>query len=981
MLKNISLKIKLIASSIMLVLISGAAIGGLSLQQFISFSRDAVSETYAGLKKQGFAIMQTGVEANVQRIEALIRTTEDSARRLAVSSNMQEYLKVERDAQQMFQREAHRIVEGAVKTLRVQHNALQIKVDESLDVAAYVMAHYGGLTQVPDIEVRWSAENQVTGDSSSVKLPQLLVGGRPMMKMTIFEIPVMVVDEVQNMMNTNCTIFQRMNPEGNMLRVATNIAREDGQRAVGTYIPSLHPDGTPNPVVSTLLQGETYRGRAYVVKDWYITAYQPLFDTDDEVIGALYVGVPQENELLTDTILGTNIGETGHAFVIDSHGEVLVHPRSDLVGQNIVSDVGLALFQDVLEQREEDVVKTLEYETDGQKQFVSYTFFPEWDWIICVHYSGDDVAKKAIQRAQNALENEMLTMYATSTVTIGQQERHIFPQIRYINEHGREMLVLKDGEWLPEGGSKADASWFAKGAELSSDNVYNSGVDIAANTGNVAMRVLAPVFDGESFKGMMVVNLAWEFAWELLKDRVYGETGYAYIVDDQGIVISHPKFRLPDRVDTTDPVNGDALATLAHEQMLTGKTGTSRYTFEGIDKFVAFAPLSVGEKTYSLAATMPADEFFAIADDIKARTDRRFTRTIGIVAGVIVLSIFFAVGIGIVISRSITQPVNRVIEFAQNVSQGDLSATLPVMRQDEIGTFLSIINQIVQSLRKFITTIQHSSMQVTSSANELAATAQQQKVIVATQVESTGEVGNSINDISLLTTQLLHLMQDLASMTQETARFATAGQTDLTRMEDSMRHMESASKSISAKLETINEKAGNITNVVTTINKVAGQTNLLSLNASIEAEKAGEYGRGFTVVAREIRRLADQTDVATLDIDQMVQEMQTAVAAGVMEMDKFIAAVRHSVADVAKISGQLARIIEQVQVLSPRFEDVNHAMQQQSDHAQTINTTMNRLNEEMQETSESLQESFLSIEQLNEAVHILKEEVSRFAIR
>src|SRR6202007_2042888 len=99
-------------------------------------------------------------------------------------------------------------------------------------------------------------------------------------------------------------------------------------------------------------------------------------------------------------------------------------------------------------------------------------------------------------------------------------------------------------------------------------------------------------------------------------------------------------------------------------------------------------------------------------------------------------------------------------------------------------------------------------------------------------------------------------------------------------MEETMRHVMEAATSINAKLSVLNEKAGNINQVVITITKVADQTNLLSLNAAIEAEKAGEYGRGFAVVATEIRRLADQTAVATYDIEQMVKEIQSAVAAG-----------------------------------------------------------------------------------------------------
>src|SRR3979409_1551642 len=129
-------------------------------------------------------------------------------------------------------------------------------------------------------------------------------------------------------------------------------------------------------------------------------------------------------------------------------------------------------------------------------------------------------------------------------------------------------------------------------------------------------------------------------------------------------------------------------------------------------------------------------------------------------------------------------------------------------------------------------------------------------------------------------------------------------------MEGHTRDVMDAAGTINAKLTVLSEKAGNISQVVTTITKVADQTNLLSLNAAIEAEKAGEYGRGFAVVATEIRRLADQTAAATYDIEQMVKEMQSAVSAGVMGMDKFSEEVRRGVEVVGQVSEELAQIIE-----------------------------------------------------------------------
>ncbi|MBC8419389.1 MAG: methyl-accepting chemotaxis protein [Desulfobacterales bacterium] len=348
--------------------------------------------------------------------------------------------------------------------------------------------------------------------------------------------------------------------------------------------------------------------------------------------------------------------------------------------------------------------------------------------------------------------------------------------------------------------------------------------------------------------------------------------------------------------------------------------------------------------------------------------------------GVFVILLALVVSLILFLRALVLKPLNAVSEAAHKLANFDLAVSINATTKDEIGELLRAIDGMAASFRNVVGQVQRSGIQVTSSSTELAATAKEQEATVSTQVESTNRVVKSSEEISRVATELVGTMQQVAAMSQETAGFASKGQTDLARMEDAMRNMEAASKSISGRLAAINEKAENITNVVTTITKVADQTNLLSLNAAIEAEKAGEYGRGFNVVAREIRRLADQTAVATLDIDQMVQEMQSAVSAGVMEMDKFMAEVNRSAEDVGKISSQLTRIIEQVQTLSPSFDNVNVSMVLQSENAQKINASMVNLSEEMQQTMDSLRETYAAIEQLNEAARGLQNEVSRFKV-
>ena len=363
-----------------------------------------------------------------------------------------------------------------------------------------------------------------------------------------------------------------------------------------------------------------------------------------------------------------------------------------------------------------------------------------------------------------------------------------------------------------------------------------------------------------------------------------------------------------------------------------------------------------------------------------------------LISGVLVL--IPIVGMALFFGKKFTKRITQITEIAGEIAKGNLSAAADAVNSmvkgdkahqigspdDETGTLLVSIKGMTESLNGLVGQVQRSGIQVTASSTELAATAKQQQAAMNQQGEATHRVSRAAEEISSVATQLEATMQQVAERSQETAGFASKGQTDLARMEDAMHHMEAASKSISGRLETINEKAENITNVVITITKVADQTNLLSLNAAIEAEKAGEYGRGFNVVAREIRRLADQTAVATLDIEQMVEGMQSAVSAGVMEMDKFIADVKQSVEDVGKISSQLGRIIEQVQALSPSFDDVNVAMGHQSENANKANLAVAGLSEEIRSTAESLRETFTAIEQLNEAARGLQQEVSHFRV-
>jgi methyl-accepting chemotaxis protein WspA len=348
---------------------------------------------------------------------------------------------------------------------------------------------------------------------------------------------------------------------------------------------------------------------------------------------------------------------------------------------------------------------------------------------------------------------------------------------------------------------------------------------------------------------------------------------------------------------------------------------------------------------------------------------------LGIEIAAIALAVFF---IGWRLSRDLTTRIRNATVAAKQVASGDLTVTVKDDATDEAGELLGAIVSMSRDLSSLVSRVKQSSIELMSTATQISATSKQQESTVQSFSASSSEIGAAVKEIAATAQELLSTMETVSTTASQTSSLAEQGKAGLDVMDGSMQQLANATGSISNKLSTIREKANDINVVVTTITKVADQTNLLSINAAIEAEKAGEYGLGFLVLAREIRRLADQTAVAALDIDRMVREMQAAVSAGVMEMDKFTEEVRRGVSSVAQIGTQFGKIIEQVQGLSGRFEAVNEGMRSQSEGATQINQAMLQLIDGARQSAGSLREFNASTDHLRGAVDGLKEEISRF---
>ncbi|MEO0795445.1 MAG: methyl-accepting chemotaxis protein [Verrucomicrobiota bacterium] len=680
-------------------------------------------------------------------------------------------------------------VEDIYSLCNVANVLTQKQVNKTLSVADYVLKNQGGIN-FGEESVVWSARNQYDPDDSrSVALPEMIVGDTVIRPNKTFTTRSPVVDQVKDLVGGTCTIFQRINEEGDMLRVATNVEGHDGFRAVGTFIPAMNNDGLPNPVIKRVVkEREVFEGRAFVVNRWYLTSYRPIFNERGYVVGMLYVGVRQEaTPALRTAISEIEMGDNGYVWVmfgLDNNraGDFVLtsgqFPHSEDI--ETTRDLNGDTFFDTIRKRaiglepgivEDDTFFWQDFQGVEHQLNIHFTYFAPWDWVIGVTAFQEDFAEPH------------------------RQIRQVFNEILF---------------------------WTLVGA----------------------FGLLVVIF----------VVATWLGAW-----------------------IASP---------------------------ITYLTEIAGYVARGE---LAEAQASIRE-------------------------------------------------------RCNTQSKLRDLSLAQ----------------DETGELFRAIQDMIGNLEQLVSEMKGASNQLTESAQEISGTAKLQTGTAQDFGSSSTQIAAAVKEISTTSLELSNTMKNVSKGAHQTTTLAGEGRSHLDTMRDDVEDLSVATKSVSGKLSIIAEKAQNINNVVTTIAKVADQTNLLSLNAAIEAEKAGEFGLGFAVVAREIRRLADQTAVATLDIEQMVKEMQSSVSAGVMEMDKFNEAVRSSVDSVGRLSSQMENIISEVESLTPRFEAVKEGMDAQASGASQISEAVESLNTAAIQTKAALDGFQNAASKLNLAVDAVNGGIALF---
>ena len=331
------------------------------------------------------------------------------------------------------------------------------------------------------------------------------------------------------------------------------------------------------------------------------------------------------------------------------------------------------------------------------------------------------------------------------------------------------------------------------------------------------------------------------------------------------------------------------------------------------------------------------------------------------------------------ISRAISSSTSQVLARAEAISEGDLSGEeLPTTSTDELGDLARAMNGMQKSLRDMITSVSASSERIATASEELSASASQQAAGAETQKDQTHQVATAMQEMSSTVQQVSENSNKASDASRKAADTARQGGSIV---EDTLTKMRAIADSVgqtAKKVQELGKSSNQIGEIIGVIDDIADQTNLLALNAAIEAARAGEQGRGFAVVADEVRKLAERTSKATKEITQMIQSIQTETKSAVEAMESGTKQVELGVESTTQAGTSLHEIIKTSEQVGDMVMLIATAATEQASASDEINGNIEQIAKITQETAAGAGESAKAIHELSNLATDLQTLVSKF---
>lgn len=501
----------------------------------------------------------------------------------------------------------------------------------------------------------------------------------------------------------------------------------------------------------------------------------------------------------------------------------------------------------------------------------------------------------------------------------------------------------------------ADRDYFQQvmaGKTLVSDPV------ISKATGNPIVVAIAPIKNDSgqvigAFGGVVLIDTLNR----MVLDVKVGQTGYAYMMQRDGLTLVHPDKdwvlkRNPLQEAGTDKSLVDILT-----RMTKGETGHGYYTWEGDEKLISFAPVKT--TGWGLAVTVPSQEI-----NESVSTLAKNTLIIGLVCLVVLgLAIFFMVQLTL-------KPLQRLAEVSSRIAEGDLAQQVEVKSTDEIGQLAENFNGMVNNLRRLVEQISTMTGQVADASEQLAEAAGEsgkatEQVALsmgelakgtANEAELTQDTARVVNDMAQALRQVESGAQQVNGVSQQLKTVVEEGMGAVSDLSSKMAESVRSAEGVGVAIQDLDQRSKEIGQIVEVITNIAGQTNLLALNAAIEAARAGEQGRGFAVVADEVRKLAEGSAQAANQIAQLIQDIQKGTETAVNEVTNAIAVIKAQEQAVNVTENLFGNVEKGAGAIELEIDSAIAAINQLSTQAQRIVQSVESISAITQQSAASAEE-------------------------
>jgi methyl-accepting chemotaxis protein len=614
-----------------------------------------------------------------------------------------------------------------------------------------------------------------------------------------------------------------------------------------------------------------------------------------------------------------------------------------------------------------------------------------------------------ISQTLNGIKDNLLNVNTTSA-EFEDMDSDFVRDIYYLNEGDALEHIVENNEYIEEIFiSDINGNYILTTNEegiIENDKYFNSvlstkGLVISTpflneRTGSQVITIFRPVMANETITIVLGMNVKLSQFQNLVTNMKIGGSGYGLILDDSLNVVAHPEDKY---IGNNEIINdGDQTFNDLILSMSKGEKGIKDFIFNGKKEMAAYT--HIDGTGWSLAIMADSEKLFAPLAVI--RNGSLLIGFISIILGLLVIYIF---------ANNITGPIIKLSHVTEEVSKGDLSQDLKSLKinsRDEIGALLSSLEKMINNLRNMIEQIMNVSEQVAASSEELAASGEQvgksaEQVGGAIQNLASGaeEQSAQISETNNIVKNLINKVDETVEMSEDMSLKADEVNKNILTGNDivknSINQASNVKGEISVVAETINslgETSKEIGNILELISGISQQTNLLALNAAIEAARAGESGRGFSVVADEIRSLAEESSMATEKIDKLIKEIQSGVSNAVEKMlgsEDIVNQMVEAIEETGDVFGQIEKV---VQALIQIIEEISSRAQEMGSNSKEVERARSEVaaisqeaagnSEEVaassEEQSAATEEIISSANHLAELTESLAQEVSKFKL-